>query len=474
MRRLIPTLFLLGACARAVTGPSVAIAPPTGSVPMVAATGTDVRVESAMSIAWEHPTSFKPWVAAGDAIVALSQNGNEIDVVDPRSGHARAFPISGDAAYGLLGGPGALAVATTQTRLVALDSNGGVLWTSPMSHATSISQMTPIANGLLFLQPVSERGTSSPHLVALGRNDGKSMWELPVSPSLYSATLARLGPNPIMWSTSGGSIHWSVLDETDGKTIAQGDESGTRLVVRGRKFFVCDERQNIVRVHANITDTATQVVAEGRCSEMAIDDDTIYAIRSHREKQPDEVEAIRITDGTRRWLQKVPASQGALVHGEWLLVPSDGGVVRALRRDTGAIVWVNGVGDRGALSAFDSDTVIAAANGKITALRTTSTLPPERTSEITIHVTSWGCIDKENAEIFIGDIQAQSDGADRFTAHVRGRGRVAARVKPWGDLVPVRTSTNDESRDWTYGPLLVDIDGMRHSVDATIDECDED
>lgn len=293
---------------------------------------------------------------------------------------------------------------------------------------------------------------------------------MPLPPSFASSTLVRLGSNALLWSTASGLVRWSVLDDTNGKTIAHGEESGVRLIARGRKFVVCDERQSLVRVHATGTDDSHQVAAQGHCSEMAIDDDTIYAMKGQQENEADSIEAIGMTDGARRWLKKVPVQVGSLVHGSWLLVPSDGGMVRALRRDTGDIVWSNGVGERATLSAFDESTVIASGNRTITALRTATTLPPDRTSEISLHVTSWGCVDRANAKLFVGDVQAQPDGADRFTAHVRGRGRVVVRATPWGDILP----SHLDGSEWSYGPMLVDIDGARHAMDVQLDSCDED
>jgi len=273
----------------------------------------------------------------------------------------------------------------------------------------------------------------------------------------------------LLWSAASGLVRWTVMDETDGKTIAQGEESGARLLARGRKFVVCDERQSMARVHSTGTEESHQVATPGRCTQMVIDDDTIYAMKG-QEKEPDQIEAFGMTDGARRWIQKVPVQVGAIVHGPWLVVPSDGGMVRALRRDTGELAWSNGVGERATLSSFDESTILASGNRTITALRTASTLPPERTSEITIHVTSWGCVDKENATIFVGDVAAQSDGADRYTARVRGRGRVLVRASPWGDILP----SHDEQSEWSYGPVLVELDGARHAMDVELDSCDED
>ena len=471
MRRLLAASFL-AACAHAAPAREVAVAAPGGSAPLVNATGTDVRADGVMGIAWSRPTGYKPWASTGESVLVLTEH-DDIDVVDARTGRTRTFPI-GQTFSSILPTSGPMAIGIAQNRILALDPTGGVLWSRGVSHASSISQLAPIAGGLVLLLPHDEHGQPSPRLHAYSRADGELLWALTLPPSNSSAVLARIGSSVMLWSTASGLVRWSVLDEKDGHTLAQGEESGSRLVVRGRRFIVCDEPQGIVRVHPTGTETSRQLAFSGRCGEMTVDDDTVYAIRSHTDESAGsgEVHAISMSDGSRRWTRAMPVARGALAHGPWLLVPSDGGVVRALRRDTGELVWSYGVGVRATLVPLDENTVIATGDSSIHALQSIASLPAERASDVTLHIVNWSCVDRATMTLFVGDVPAQPDGPDRFTARVQGRGRMLVRSSPWVDIVPM--DGQREGRDWSYAPVAIDIDGARHSVDIELDNCDED
>jgi outer membrane protein assembly factor BamB len=468
MRRLLPILCLV-ACGHAATGREVAVAPPV-TVPITTPTGTDVHVDGVMGVAWSRGTGYKPWAAAGDSILVLSERGGDVDVVDPRSGRTRTFPI-GDTVSSLLSTNGPMVLAATQNRILALDPTGGVLWSTGLTRAATVSQIAPISAGILVLLPVDEHGYPRPRLLALGRADGGVVWGLTLPPSNSAGMLASLGSSVLLWSTASGLVSWSVLDEKDGHTLAQGEESGSRMVVRGRRFVICDERQGLARIHAAGNETAHTIAYPGMCSEMVIDDDTIYSMRSN-EKDADEVRALAMTDGAERWTRKVPTATGGLAHGPWLLVPSNGGIVRAMRRDNGDVAWSYGVGSRAMLSTFDPSTVLAAGNNSLHALQAMTSLPPERTSEIILRITNWGCVDKASTTLFVGDVAAQPDGPDRFTARVQGRGQVIVRSTPWVDVIPM--SHERDSRDWSYAPAVADLDGARHEIPIELDNCDED
>lgn len=434
--------------------------------------GADARVDGVMGVVWSHPTGYKPWAAAGDSILVLSERSGDIDVIDPRTGRARTFP-TGQTFSSLLATSGPMALGVTQNRIVALDPTGGVVWSRGVSHASSVTQLAPIAGGLVLLHPTDDHGYPSPRLQAYSRADGELLWALTVPPSNSSAVLARIGSSVMLWSTASGLVRWTVLDEKDGHTLAEGEESGSRLVVRGRRFIVCDERESIVRVHPMLGEMSRPLSFSGRCSEMAVDDDTIYAIRSHADQGggAGEVRAIAMSDGSQRWSHTMPVAHGALAHGQWLLVPSDGGVVRALRRDTGELAWSYGVGVRATLVPLDENMVIASGDSGIHALQSMTSLPSERASDVTLHVVNWSCVDRATMTLLVGDVPAQPDGPDRFTARVQGRGRVLIRSNPWADIVLM---DHARERDWSYAPVVVDIDGARHAVDIELDNCDED
>jgi outer membrane protein assembly factor BamB len=438
----------------------------------VAAAGTDVRADGVMGVAWSHATGYKPWAPAGDSILVLSERGGDIDIVDARTGRTRTFPI-GHSLTSLLPASGPMALGITQNRILALDPTGAILWSRGVSHAGSISQLAPIGGGLVLLLPTSDSGQPSPRLHALARADGELMWAVTLPPSYASAVLGRIGSSVMLWSTASGLVRWSVIDEKDGHTLAQGEESGSRLVVRGRRFIVCDEREGIVRIHPTGTETSRQLPFSGRCGEMTVDDDAVYAIRSHMDDKTGsgEARAFAMSDGSQRWTRTMPVAHGAVVHGPWLLVPSDGGVVRAVRRDTGELAWSYGVGVRGTLTAIDENTVIASGDSSIHALVSMTSLPAERSSEVTLHITSWSCVDRASTTLLVGDVPAQADGPDRFTARVQGRGHMLIRSNPWADIVRM---DRERERDWAYAPLVVEIDGARHSVDVELDNCDED
>jgi hypothetical protein len=204
---------------------------------------------------------------------------------------------------------------------------------------------------------------------------------------------------------------------------------------------------------------------------MAVDEDGLYAIRSHLPDGSGEIAALAMSDGSQRWSRTIPVSRGALSHGPWVLVPSDGGVVRALRKSTGDLAWAYGVGARVKLVPHDESTVLAIGDSSVHALQSMTAQPAEKASDITLHVRSWGCVDRNTTSLYVGDVLAASDGQDLFTASVRGRGRVLVRANPWADVI-----ATSEARDysWSYPPVGVDIDGSRHTLEVELDNCDED
>src|SRR5262245_11763636 len=75
----------VAACAHA-TKPTemMAVAPPGGSAALAQALGADVKTDGAMSLAWSHPTAYKPWASGADSVLVLNERGGDIDVLDVR------------------------------------------------------------------------------------------------------------------------------------------------------------------------------------------------------------------------------------------------------------------------------------------------------------------------------------------------------------------------------------------------------
>jgi hypothetical protein len=112
------------------------------------------------------------------------------------------------------------------------------------------------------------------------------------------------------------------------------------------------------------------------------------------------------------------------------------------------------------------DVLVAATDEHVRALVRAPLVQPERTSDVTIHVRAWRCVDPAHTTIVVGDVAAQAIGGDRFFARVGSRGPVLLRASPWADVIPVGSEH--------YEPVTVDIDGKPHALEVELDRCDED
>lgn len=409
-----------------------------------------------MALAWSYPERTSAHaVIAGDraSIVVAPQGGERLDLVDARTGTARVLRRIARASWVRLldtGGPDALAL--TQDGLELLGADAAPRWSvaRPTSGIAAAAHTTAgvVVVGLGHVQSYTAAGAPS--------------WKREVT----GVDHARgVGDAVLVWGS--GPPRWRLLDAATGAERAggaQGIGGGGAVSAQGARFAYCTD------VRATVYDAKGGEVASAAlpapCGDLAFDDDTFYAahVRTAALDAPGDVRAIGF-DGRERWHWSGPLAHGPVVHGPWLLVPSEGGVVRALRRKDGALAWSWGVGSRPALRVA-GDVVVAETLERVHALGRTQGLEAERASDVTVHVRAWRCVDASRTTLVVGDVVAQGAGDDRFVARVSGRGSVAVRASPWADIVLVGHDA--------FGPVAVDVDGRPHALEVELDACDED
>lgn len=110
--------------------------------------------------------------------------------------------------------------------------------------------------------------------------------------------------------------------------------------------------------------------------------------------------------------------------------------------------------------------LVAATPDRVHALARAPIAAPERSSDFTVHVRAFRCVDPGQTTLVIGDVAAQAIGGDRYLARVSGRGSVLVRASPWADVVPVGREGFDA--------VTVEIDGGAHAIEVELDACEED
>lgn len=446
MKRIVWALLV--SCAHAPPDGSVVIAPPSDRVPAVVAVGQDVVHDGGMNLAWSYVGNVASYAIAKTAdgsfsLLVRPNNDDRFDLLDPATGKGHGFPITHG--WTTLRSTGSsIVLASRVDRVDALDPTGARLFTLQKS-GTSVIGATSTPEGV-----VVHIGGG---LVESYAPNGTRNWTTTVP---ASTNRIRAIPGAIVVWNEPMPLSWTLLDPATGRSLAAATEQPTgNLATFGNRFVTCSNN----RISIRAANGAVVHSFAGTCGELVLGEDVVYVLSSSN----GEVRALAL-DGSQRWSWRGNVSH-AIAYGPWLLVTTQGGLVRALRQKDGAIAWSYGAGAHPMIDVA-GERLFVSAGDELFALERTPESTPDRTSDIAITVHDWDCVDPAQTLLFVGDEPAHSVGNNQFSARVTGRGRVLVRTLPYADISPTGSRA--------YREMSVEIDGRTHALDVDILSCDED
>jgi PQQ-like domain len=374
------------------------------------------------------------------AFVIHEHGESALQLIDQRDGHtlpALVIPELADARQPVMAGPNLAAYSVAHHQIVLVqrpsehDDHVVAKWGKPFGDDPMLVRRIGIDRERVYVSFTPSVPLRNTALVALRVDNGELAWRRTL-PDHADPTMLEGGPRAFV----AGTV------EDDKEAFAVGFDpatGGTRWTYRGpaaRDIATDDTRIVLIRTGSVVVidrETGHQrelrvpEIHENVVPDLVLRDGIAYIASGLDDLSAGSLFALALDDGRMLWHRTMPSSHTRLATARAIYAVTTGGVIHALDRNTGALLWEWSLGDYILVNLVEGtvgdERVFAIRRGSIRAFAPTAVPPPVEDAVIRgklIH----GCPGKQHA-ISVGDVDVVSRVSGDFEAHVRARGTLA-------------------------------------------------